>query len=95
MKQRLFSVKDTKVGEFLPVFQARTIAEAERSFSDAVNSPDHQFGKHPSDFVLCQLGEVDLETGDIRGELLVLATAEELKHGANESKRTQQPLAQV
>lgn len=63
MKTFFFSVRDSKVGAFMPVFQARSRGEAVRSFMDAIATPDHQFAKHASDYELFQVGEFDDENG--------------------------------
>lgn len=57
MKHLLFTVYDEKAEVFLPPFFVPTIGLATRAFSDCVNTPDHQFGKHPADYTLFQLGE--------------------------------------
>lgn len=69
MKEKLFAVYDQKAKVYLPVFQARTVGAAERSFQDAVNAKDHHFSQHPEDFVLVELGDIDLETGVIEPDV--------------------------
>lgn len=58
-----FSVYDEKAQAFLPPFILPKIAQAERAFSDCVNSEDHQFGQHPSDYTLFRLGTFNDEDG--------------------------------
>lgn len=59
MNHLLFTVYDEKAEVFLPPFFVPTIGIATRAFSDAVNSPEHQFGKHPQDYTLFRLGYFD------------------------------------
>lgn len=82
MKEKIFAVYDQKARIFLPVFQARTAGAAERSFQDAVNSQNHQFGDHPEDFVLKELGELELDTGVINPCVpRDVVRADQVKHG--------------
>jgi len=67
MKHILFTVYDEKAEIFLPPFFVPTIGLATRAFSDCINTPDHQFGKHPADYSLFQLGAFD--DGDASFEL--------------------------
>lgn len=57
MKHQIFSVFDHKIEAYLPPFYTPKIAVAHRAFSDCINSPTHQFGKHPADYTLFYLGE--------------------------------------
>ena len=96
MKLQIFSVHDAKVSAFLPVFQARTPAEAQRSFADAVNSPDHQFGKYPEDYTLFRLASFNDESGMIEPDKSSICNGLEVKqHGTHEGKRQEPPLAQI
>lgn len=53
------AVKDKVVGCFMQPFFARSIGEAQRSFGDAVADPKMDFGKHPDDYELFELGTWD------------------------------------
>lgn len=57
MKHLVFSVFDSKAKAYLPPFFMHNEDMAIRIFKDCVNSGDHQFGKHPSDYTLFCLGE--------------------------------------
>lgn len=57
MIQQIFTVYDEKAEAYLPPFFVPTKGIATRAFKDCVNSPDHQFGKHPADYSLFYLGE--------------------------------------
>ena len=57
---KAFTVRDVKSEAFMQPFFARSKGEAMRSFSDEVNNPTQGLiGKHPSDFVLFMIGEVN------------------------------------
>lgn len=56
MDHLLFTVYDVKAEVFLPPFFVPTLGLAIRAFADCVNSPEHQFGKHPHDYTLFTLG---------------------------------------
>ncbi len=57
--QSLYTVYDEKAEAFLPPFFVPAHGLALRAFKDCVNSPDHQFGKHPADYTLFYLGDWD------------------------------------
>jgi len=59
MKHRIFSIFDVKAQAYLPPFCLAETGMALRAFSDCVNSRDHQFGKHPGDYTLFELGSFD------------------------------------
>lgn len=63
MIQKVFSVKDVKVGGYLKPFFVRSHGEAERAFMDTVNDPGTVLYKHPEDYQLYYLGEYDDEDG--------------------------------
>lgn len=62
---KIYTVHDAKAAAFLPIFTARANGEAIRSFSEAINSADHQFAKHAADFTLFEIGKFNDETGVI------------------------------
>nr|AVQ10208.1 DNA binding protein VP5 [Gokushovirinae environmental samples] len=65
MKLQICAVYDKVAGAYLAPLFVRTSFEAMRMFRDAVGSADHQFCKHPEDFVLFRLGEFDDNTGAV------------------------------
>lgn len=65
MNLLMYSVYDKAVKAFLQPFFVRSKGEAIRSFADAVNKKDHQFGLHVMDFVLFEIGEYDDTTAGI------------------------------
>ena len=67
MKHLMFCVYDEKAKAFLPPFVLPEAGMAIRVFSDCCNADDHQFGKHPSDYTLFEIGEwLDHESGGLR-----------------------------
>lgn len=62
MKQLIFTVFDEKAETFLPPFVVPTKGLAIRAFKDCINSPDHQFGKHPADYTLFHLANFEDST---------------------------------
>ena len=56
---QVFSVYDTKAEAFLPPVFMHSKGEMIRAFGDAANDPQHQFHRHPADYVLFHLGEWD------------------------------------
>lgn len=65
MNFRIFSVYDNKAKAYLPPFIMPEQGQAVRVFADCVNSKDHQFNKHPSDYTLFELGMFDDNKGKI------------------------------
>nr|QJB19096.1 MAG: nonstructural protein [Microvirus sp.]QJB19319.1 MAG: nonstructural protein [Microvirus sp.] len=59
MKLLAFSVRDEKVEAFLPPFFCRSKGEAIRSFTQAVDNPEHAFARNLPDFVLFEVGAFD------------------------------------
>ena len=92
MKEKIYAVLDAKAEVFMPLFQARTPGAAERSFTDVVNSENHQFSQHPEDFILYELGTIDVDVGVIEPHKpRIIVHGNQVKHGetaTNESERT-------
>ncbi len=59
MKHKIFSIFDVKAQAYLPPFCLPERGMAIRTFSDCVNSKDHQFSLHPGDYTLFELGVWD------------------------------------
>jgi len=62
MIHNVFTIYDAKAEAYLPPFILPKISMAKRTFSDCVNSSDHQFGAHPEDYTLFTIGTFDDET---------------------------------
>ncbi len=65
MKHEIFSIFDSAARAYLPPFVLPEETMAIRVFSDCVNSGDHQFGAHPGDYTLFNLGVWDNSKGVI------------------------------
>ena len=59
MVHRIFCIFDEKAKAYLPPFILPEVGMALRTFGDCVNSDDHQFGRHPSDYTMFTLGSYD------------------------------------
>lgn len=62
---KIFSIKDNMAEAFIPPFFLPKVAMAVRTFNDMLQDPKHQFSKHPEDYYLFHLGELDDQTGVI------------------------------
>jgi len=59
MNHKIFAVHDVKAKAYLPPFFMPQTGMATRIFTECVNSAEHQFGKHPADYTLFQIGEFE------------------------------------
>lgn len=62
---KLYSIYDRKAAYYLPVFQMRSHADAERQFSEIVTNSDTPISKYPADYDLVCIGEINLESAQI------------------------------
>lgn len=60
---KIFSVYDSKAKAHLPPFFLPEEGMAIRTFKDCINSKEHQFGAHPEDYTLKQIGTFDDSSG--------------------------------
>ena len=60
----MFSIFDSKAEAFISPWFLPEIEMAKRTFSDCVNSTDHQFSKHSGDYTLFHLGTFSQTTGE-------------------------------
>lgn len=63
MKQRIFSIRDSKAEMFYPPFYQKTHGEAERSLRELVRDEKSLISKYPEDYDLYFLGEWDDQSG--------------------------------
>lgn len=63
MIHSIITVYDEKAHAHLPPFFTINTELAKRAFTDAINSPDHRFSKHPSDYTLFVHGSWEDEDG--------------------------------
>lgn len=85
MKTKIFTVFDDKAKGYLQPFFLPEMGMAVRAFGDCVNDPEHNFGRHPEDYVLFCAGEFDDRTGrfDIESKLVVVCRGIELVKGVD------------
>lgn len=63
---KIFTIYDNKAKAYLQPFFSRNVATATREVEQVVNTPDHNFNIHASDYGLFDLGEYDEESGKIK-----------------------------
>lgn len=64
-KLKMFAPYDTKLQVWMSPMFFLHAGQAERTWMDICNSSDTLPSKHPSDFILFQVGEFDDETGRV------------------------------
>jgi len=65
MIHKIYAVYDSKGEVYTPPFFDHAEGRALRTFADCCNDEGHQFGKHPEDYTLFNLGQYDDSTGTI------------------------------
>lgn len=65
MRLIMASVRDSKADAWQSPLFFQSSAQAVRSFIDAVNDRSTEFGKHPEDYTLFELGTFDQRSGEI------------------------------
>lgn len=68
MRLKTFCFLDNKTGHFSPPFFMNHVGAAVRAAIDLGGDLSTQIGRHPADFVLCQLAEFDDQTGAFYSE---------------------------
>lgn len=63
MNHKAFAIFDAKARAYLPPFFLPEQGMAVRAFADCANDLRHNFGKHPEDYFLFQIGEYDDSSG--------------------------------
>lgn len=78
----LYSAYD-KIGEtYLPLFPAQTDMRAIRMLEDSVSDKNSPIGKHPEDYRLDKIAEIDMRTGKIlNNEIRTIIEAKEYANG--------------
>nr|UXQ88026.1 MAG: nonstructural protein [Microvirus sp.] len=56
MNQLIFTVFDAKAECYGTPFFLPTVGQAVRALTDCVDNPEHEFGRHPGDYNLMQIG---------------------------------------
>lgn len=80
MKFHMFSIYDEKARSHLPPFVLPEEGMAIRTFSDCINSIDHQFSKHPSDYTLIKIANYDDESGEVTQDRRTIGNGIEFKN---------------
>jgi hypothetical protein len=68
MKDIIFTVYDSKSEAYLQPWFVPTAAVAIRAFTDCCKNPEHNFGQHPEDYHLYQVGVWDRLKGTVTAE---------------------------
>lgn len=71
---KLYSIKDTKIG-FTQIFILPNNAAAIRWFGEIALDEKNPIGKHPEDYQLFAMGELNEETGEITSKIDFLENA--------------------
>ena len=66
MIHKIFSIHDSAAKAYLPPFFLPEEGQAIRGFKEAINNPDHSFGKWPADYSIMCIGEFDDNKGTIK-----------------------------
>lgn len=85
MINKMFTIHDTKAKAYLPPFFLPEEGMAIRTFSQCINSKEHQFGRSPADYNLFLIGTFDDTTATVS-----LANVQSLGNGV-EFKISAQP----
>lgn len=67
MLRKLYVIYDKKVECYRNLMVFANKAEAIREWGVVVNEPNTQFNRHPGDFALIELGEIDEQQGSVTG----------------------------
>lgn len=65
MKLKIFSVYDSKALAYGVPFFMPSVGSAVRAFSDLANDPQSMVNRHPTDYVLYEVGEFDDTVGGV------------------------------
>jgi len=79
MKHYIFTIYDSKAKAYLTPFFIHEDGMALRVFADCINDTTHQFGKHPEDYILFNIGSWEDEKAKFSTNIpTALATGIEL-----------------
>ncbi len=80
MKHNIFTIYDSKAKAYLTPFFLHQDGMALRVFADCINDATHQFGKHPEDYTLFNIGSwSDDKAKFLTNNPISIATGIELK----------------
>lgn len=63
MKLKVCAVHDSALDAFMRPLFVPSVAMAARAFTDEVKRPESEMHRHPSDYILYEVGEFDEESG--------------------------------
>lgn len=69
MLHKMFCVHDVKAKAYMQPWFLHQDGMAVRCFSDCVNDPEHNFGRHPADYTLFFIGVFDDTSGECTPEV--------------------------
>ena len=61
----IYTIHDSKADAYLPPFFLHADGMATRSFQDCIHDPEHNFGKHPQDYTLFNIGSFNDKTSEL------------------------------
>lgn len=62
---KMCSIHDSKAMAWSVPISFQAAGQAIRAFSDQVNNPESDFGRHPEDYSLFVVGEFDEQSGNV------------------------------
>lgn len=65
MKIKIYSIFDSKSESYMAPSFLNANGQAIRAFTDAIQSAEHPFGKHPADYTLFHIGLYDDQTAKL------------------------------
>jgi len=68
MTHKMFVIYDVKANAYMQPWFLTQEGMALRAFSDCVNDADHNFGRHPEDYTLFNIGYFDDNTAEIHSQ---------------------------
>lgn len=95
MKQHVFTVFDQKASAHVNPFFLPNQALAIRSFSECANDENHQFGRHPGDFYLKEIGTFDVVSGKLEPYEVPLSLGSAAEHKVFQNKISQEQNEEV
>jgi len=72
---KVCAIYDAKAEAWLTPLFFQAVGQALRSFGDAVNQSDSEFGKHAEDYTLFLLGDFDSQSGLLQVQAAPVALA--------------------
>ena len=86
MIMKIYSIYDEKAKAYLPPFFLNNDEVAMRAVENCLDTPDHQFAKHPQDYTLYYIGEWDDNSANINSEFELICPLIALKTTTPELK---------